>query len=92
MEGRLLSRIEAALILLMLVGFVLITQQWSFEVYQIGLYTVVGATLLNIAVSNVPHAATGWRAVRFIVLILAIIVAVFWIGIMLVPTLASLGQ
>ena len=92
MESRLLTRIEAGLILLMLAGFVLITQQWSFALYQVGLVTVVAATILNIAVSNVPHAAVGWRAVRFIAIILAVVAAVFWIGILLVPTLAQLGQ
>ena len=92
MDGRLLTRVEAGLILLMLAGFVLITQQWSFALYQVGLVTVVVATLLNIAVSNVPHGAAGWRAVGFIAVVLAVVAGIFWIGILLVPTLAQLGQ
>ena len=92
MEGRLLARLETGLIALMLAGFVLITQQWSFVLYQAGLVTVVIATILNIAVSNVPHAANGWRAVGFIAVILAVVAGIFWIGILLVPALANLGQ
>lgn len=92
MENRLLGRAETGLILLMLLGFVLITQQWSFSLYQLGLLTVIGATILNIAVSNVPKAAQGWRVVRSLVLILAVTAAVFGLGIVLVPFLARLGQ
>ncbi len=92
MENRFLARAESALILLMVAGFVLIIQRVSFLGYQFGLLTVMAATLLNIAVSNTPKAATGWRAARAILLILLIAAALFGIGILLVPFLASLGQ
>lgn len=92
MEGRLLPRIELLLILLMMTGFVLIAQQWSFALYQLGLLTVICATILNIAVGNVPRTARGWRALRAVVVILAGTAAVFVIGILLVPYLAELGQ
>ena len=92
MEGRLLPRIELGLIVLMIAGFVLIAQQWSFVLYQLGLLTVIGATILNIAVGNVPRSARGWRAFRAVVIILAVTAAVFVIGILLVPYLAQLGQ
>lgn len=92
MESRFLARTEAALILLMVLGFILIAQQWSFDLYQGGLLTVIGATILNIAVSNVPRAARGWRIFRFVVMFLAITAAVFGVGILLVPYLAALGQ
>ncbi len=92
MESRLLARAETTLILLMLLGFVLITQQWSFGLYQIGLLTVIGATILNIAVTNVPRASRGWAIVRALVVILAVTAAVFGLGILLVPYLAMLGQ
>lgn len=92
MESRFLARTEAGLILLMVLGFILIAQQWSFDLYQAGLLTVIGATILNIAVSNVPRAARGWRILRFVVMFLAITAAVFGVGILLVPYLATLGQ
>lgn len=92
MESRLLARAEAALILLMLLGFVLIAQQWSFGLYQAGLLTVIGATVLNIAVTNVPRASRGWGVFRGLAAILAATAAVFGLGIALVPYLAMLGQ
>lgn len=92
MESRALLRAELALIILMVLGCVLIAQQWSFILYQLGLLTVIGATLLSIAVGNVPRAARGWRAGGAIVIILAVTAALFIIGILLVPYLAHLGQ
>lgn len=92
MESRALLRAELVLIILMVLGCVLIAQQWNFVLYQAGLLTVIGATLLSIAVGNVPRAARGIRAVGAIVIILAVTAALFIIGILLVPYLARLGQ
>ena len=92
MESRILARAEATLILLRMAGFVLIIQQWSFALYRAGLLTVIAATLLNIAVSNVPRAARGWGIVRAVATILTVTAAVFGVGILLVPYLAMLGQ
>jgi hypothetical protein len=84
-------RAELALILIMIVGFLFIVQQWSFGLFQIGLLTVMAATILNIAVGNLPRAAGVWQAARLTVLILCIVAAVFILGILLVPYLARLG-
>lgn len=92
MESRVLARAETTLIILMVIGFVLIAQQWVFGLYQIGLLTVICATILNIAVTNVPRAARGWGILRGVVIILAVTGAVFGLGIVLVPYLATLGQ
>ena len=92
MESRVLARAETTLIILMIVGFVLITQQWSFSLYQLGLLVVICATILNIAVSNVPKSARGWGVMRGLITILAVVAAVFALGIWLVPYLAQLGQ
>lgn len=85
------ARAELVLILVMCIGFVLIVQQWSFAAYQIGLLTVMGATVLNIAVGNLPRTAGPVWALGLTVLILAIVAAVFAGGIALVPYLAQLG-
>lgn len=92
MEAGLVSRVEAALIILMCVGFVLIAQQFSFQLYRIGMLTVIAVTILNIAVGNVPRAARGWRALRIFVAIMFTTAAVFALGIILTPYLARLGQ
>jgi hypothetical protein len=85
-------RLELALILVMCAGFVCIAQTWSFRVYQAGLLAVMGATVLNIAVGNLPRQARAGRAFLLTLSILGIVGAVFGIGILLVPSLAQLGQ
>jgi len=92
LESPLLARAETTLIILMVLGFLLIMQQWSFALYQAGLSVVIGATILNIAVTNVPRSARGWGLLRGVVVILAVVAAVFGLGIALVPYLATLGH
>ena len=94
MERRraIVGRAELALILVMGLGFLLIVQQWSFAAYQVGLLTVMAATVLNIAVGNLPRAAGPGRALGLTLCILAIVAAVFAAGIVLVPYLAQLGS
>jgi hypothetical protein len=84
-------RAELALILIMVAGFLLIVQQWSFGLFQIGLLTVMAATILNIAVGNLPRSAGLGRALRLTLMILLIVAGVFAAGILLVPYLARLG-
>jgi hypothetical protein len=85
------GRAEAVLILVMVLGFLLIVQQWNFRVFQVGLLTVMAATVLNIAVGNLPRGAGPVRALALTLFILAIVAAVFGAGIALVPYLAQLG-
>ncbi len=85
------GRAELVLILVMAAGFLLIVQQWNFAAYQIGLLTVMAATVLNIAVGNLPRGAGPARALGLTLFILAIVAVVFAAGIFLVPYLARLG-
>ncbi|MCB8874364.1 hypothetical protein [Acidisoma silvae] len=85
-------RIEAALLCLLGLGFLMVLQTWFFPVYHFGLLLVIGVTLLNIAVGNLPRGAGPLRALLMTLLLLAIVAAVVVIGILLVPTLAQLGQ
>ena len=90
--SRLVARAELALICIMALGFVLIAQQAAFGLYQVGLLTVIGSTLLHIAVGNLPPDAGPVRALALTALILAVVAAVFVAGILLVPVLAQLGR
>jgi len=85
-------RAEAALIIILCLGFLLIIQQWNFPLYQFGLEVVMAGTILNIAVGNLPRNAGPVRALVLTLLILALVVAVFAAGILLVPYLAMLGR
>lgn len=92
MRRALVPRAELTLIVAMLLGFVLVLQTWSFDLYRAGLVLVLGATLLNIAVGNLPRDAAPVRAMLLFGAILAAVAAVFAVGVVLVPTLAAMGQ
>lgn len=92
MRRVLVARVELTLIAATVIGFLLVLQTWSFGLYQAGLVLVLGATLLNIAVGNLPRDAGVARALLLTGVILAIVAAVFALGVALVPTLAAMGQ
>lgn len=92
MRRHIVPRAEFTLIALMGLGFLLILQTWSFTLYRLGLLLVLGATLLNIAVGNLPRTAPPGRALLLTGLLLLIVAAVFVVGILLVPTLTQMGQ
>lgn len=85
-------RLEVGLLCLLGLGFLMVLQTWFFPIYHYGLLLVIAATLLNIAVGNLPRSASPGRALVLTVVLLAVVAAVFAIGILLVPTLAQMGQ
>jgi len=90
--SHLVARAELALICVMILGFVLIAQQVAFGLYQVGLLTVIGSTLLHIAVGNLPPDAGPGRALALTAAILGLVATVLGAGILLVPVLAQLGR
>lgn len=90
--SHLIARAELLLICIIGVGFLMIAQQAWFGLYQVGLLTVMMATLLHIVVGNLPRDAGPVRTAWMTLLILAIVALVFYAGILLVPVLAQLGR
>ncbi|MDZ4096701.1 MAG: hypothetical protein U1D35_17520 [Paracoccaceae bacterium] len=86
------ERLEMTLIFSLCLGIALIAQRYSVTVYRIGLVVLVVSTLLQIAVGNLRKDADIKASLKFIALILAIVAAVFSIGILLVPTFSQLGR
>lgn len=86
------ERAELVLIACLALGFLLIAQRASHVLFQVGLGLVIVATFLEIAVGNVPLEASARRAMLMIGLILAVVAAVFGLGILLVPYLTRLGR
>ncbi|MFC3208853.1 hypothetical protein [Aquamicrobium soli] len=86
------ERLETIMILALGAGILLIAQRYSLMLYKVGLSILVIATLLQIAVGNLRKDASVGRSLLFILMVLAIIVAVFSIGIFLVPYFAQLGR
>lgn len=92
MRQSIVPRAEIVLLSVLGFAFLCVLQTWSFALYRIGLVVVIVATLLNIAVGNLPRDATPLRAILLTLSILAAVAAIFAIGIALVPTFAALGQ
>ena len=92
MRRSVVPRAEVALLSVLGLGFLCVLQTWSFALYRVGLVVVIIATLLNIAVGNLPRDASPLRAILLTLSILAVVAAIFAIGVALVPTLAALGQ
>jgi predicted PurR-regulated permease PerM len=86
------ERLETIMILALAAGILLIAQRYSLMLYKVGLSVLVTATLLQIAVGNLRKDASVGRSLAFILMVLAIIVVVFAIGIFLVPYFAQLGR
>jgi len=86
------ARVQGILIGVMFVGFVLIAQQESKALYQLGLPVLVVAAFLQIAFGNIPPAAGFGKSMLLLALTWAIVAAVFGLAILLAPTLIGLGR
>ncbi|SIR32681.1 hypothetical protein SAMN05880582_11056 [Rhizobium sp. RU20A] len=87
-----IDRLEAILMALILIGIVLVAQQWSVMVYRVGLSILVCATLVQIAVGNVPRDLSVVRSLLRIVILLCVVALMFGIGILLAPIFAQIGR
>ena len=84
--------VHLALVILLLVSFVLITQQKSRNLYQVGFILLVASTFVQIVFGNVPPSANFKRSMKFLGVGLTIITAVFALGIIVTPFLVNLGR
>ena len=85
------SQLQILLLVGMLVGFVLIGQTFSLEFYKWGLIILMASAFLQIVVGNIPPQTQLVGTMIRLMLGLTIVVAVFVVGIWLVPYLAQLG-
>ena len=86
------ARFQAILIGVMFVGFVLIGQQGSKALYQIGLPVLVLAAFLQIAFGNIPPASNFAKSMKLLLLTWVLVAVVFGLGIALTPFLIDLGR
>jgi hypothetical protein len=87
-----IDRLEAVLMALILLGILLVAQQYSVLVFRIGLGILVSATLLQIAVGNTPRDLTVAKSLLRIVMLLAVVALIFGLGILLAPYFATIGR
>lgn len=91
-ETSFVDRLEAILMGLILVGIVLVAQQWSVKIFRVGLSILVISTLLQIAVGNVPRHFSAGRSLVRIVILLGVVALMFALGILLAPYFAEIGR
>lgn len=84
--------LHAILIILMLLSFILITQQASKTLYQMGFVVLVASTFVQIVFGNVPPTANFRQSMKLLGIGLAIVAAIFILGIFLAPHLVNLGR
>jgi hypothetical protein len=86
------GRIQLILILLLPISFILIAQQFSRDLYRIGVLSLIVLTLFQIAFGNIP-ARYNWKQTLLSVIAAALIIgALVFLSINLVPTLIRIGR
>lgn len=83
---------KAVLIILLLFSFVLIAQNSSRSIYQLGLLLLIFFTLLQIAFGNIPSTANFRQTMLYLVIAAVIIVALVLFSIAIAPSLIHLGR
>lgn len=86
------ARFQGILIVVLVVGLVLIAQQASKPLYQIGLPLVVVAAFLQIAFGNIPPRSNAKTSFLLLALTWALVAALFAFAIWLAPSLIGLGR
>ncbi|MED4909371.1 hypothetical protein P9761_14355 [Brevibacillus centrosporus] len=86
------SRVQAILILMLVISFVLITQQISDTAYRVGLGLLIVTTFVQIAFGNIDPRASFGPSMKILGLTLLIIAVIFGAGIAIAPYLIQLGR
>jgi hypothetical protein len=86
------ARVQAILIVVMVVALALIAQQANKLLYQIGLPVLVVAAFLQIAFGNIPPSAGFWRSLKLLAITWLIVAGVFALGIELAPRLIAASR
>ncbi len=84
--------LHAVLIILMLLSFLLITQQASKTLYQIGFIVLIISTFVQIVFGNVPPTANFRQSMKLLGIGLAIVFTIVILGIFAAPHLVNLGR
>jgi len=86
------ARFQAILIVIMFGAFILILQQWSKQLYQIGLPVLVVAAFLQIAFGNIPPTSGFVKSMALLLLTWVIVAILFVVAVRMTPNLIQLGQ
>ena len=86
------ARFQAILIVVMFAAFMLILQQWSKQLYKIGLPVLVAAAFLQIAFGNIPPNTGFVKSMMLLLLTWVIIAILIILAVRFTPELIQLGR
>ena len=86
------ARFQGILIGVLLIGMVLVAQQFSKTIYQIGLPLLIVAAFAQIAFGNIPPTSNARKSTGLFLLTWAIIAVLIFVSIRIAPTLIGLGR
>jgi hypothetical protein len=76
----------------MLISIVMIGQQFSMNIYQLGLISLVFTAFSQIAFGNIPATAGFRRSMSLYVRYMLIVVLIFVVSILAAPYLVAMGR
>jgi hypothetical protein len=86
------ARVQPILIGLLLLGMLLIAQQFERDVYRVGMLLLIGTTLIQIPFGNIPPQANFGQTMKYLVIGFAILGSVVAFSILIVPSLLQIGR
>ena len=84
--------VQGILVVLLIVSFAMITQQFNETIYRLGFLLLIASTFVQIVFGNLPPEANFRQSVKFTAIVFGIIAIVFGLGIFLAPHLVNLGR
>lgn len=83
---------QAVLVVLLVVSLLLIAQQFSMKIYQLGLMLLGASAITQIGFGNIPPNSNFTQSMKYLILSYIIVGAMFGLGIILTPTLIGLAR
>lgn len=85
-------KVQAVLIVGLLLSFLLLMQSASLFLYKLGLLTLIIATLIQIPFGNIPPEADAKKTIRLFARMVLVVIAIFGVGILIAPILVNMGR
>lgn len=85
------SKVQVVLIILLILSFILIAQQFDIVIFKIGLVLLITTTFVQIIFGNISPDTLFKRSMKIFCKLLLIIIIIFVIGIIIVPYLVKIG-
>jgi|APSaa5957512622_1039677.scaffolds.fasta_scaffold121128_2 hypothetical protein len=83
---------QTILVIIMPLSFAMVAQESNFLLYRLGFVLLLASSTIQIVFGNIPPTTNFKQSMKLLLLGLMIIVAVFSLGIFLVPYLVNLGR